>query len=162
MRDIYSLEAPTGKFLKFESGGTYRVRMFGEPIEFIDTYDDGTTSQKFASLVIYRDKATKTNEVRVMSFGWTIQKALKALVKDPDWGVPTEFDILIAAKGEGLKREYSLVPKPKSDLTEEENALIDACDWDLQEAVKRDDKKARPGAAASAPKADEYDPFADE
>jgi hypothetical protein len=53
-----------------------------------------------------------------------IQKAIKALTDDKDWGDPKKFDINITRTGEMLETEYSVMPSPKKVMSKEANASI--------------------------------------
>lgn len=128
---IYDLESPEGSYLKFKHGTVARVRLFGEGRAFTKQFGTDAPKQRFATLCIFRNKETSKNEIKVLEFGWEIQKRLKALKKDSDWGDPTTYDIEITATGDGLDREYQVVPKPKKDLSATDNTLIKECDWDL-------------------------------
>lgn len=46
----------------------------------------------------------------------TIQKSLNALISDPDWGMPDEYDISITRTGDGLETSYTVMPSPKKPL----------------------------------------------
>lgn len=45
----------------------------------------------------------------------TIMSAIEALVKNPKWGKPQGYDIVVTATGDGFDREYSTVPEPHTD-----------------------------------------------
>lgn len=48
-----------------------------------------------------------------------IQKAIKALARNEDWGSPVGdegYDITITREGEGMETEYSVAPSPKKRL----------------------------------------------
>lgn len=146
---IYDMEAPEGKggkFLKFKDGDKHRVRLFGDPISYEAHFPNQEPKIQFASLCLFRNKETKENEVKVLQFGWTIQKVLRELVKDDEWGDPKEFDIEISATGEKLERKYTVVPKPKKALDSKEAVLIESCDWNLSEIVKPKDDGVAPDA----------------
>lgn len=49
----------------------------------------------------------------------SIQKTIKELAQDEDWGDPRQYDIAITRQGEGLETEYSVVPKPNKPLSTE-------------------------------------------
>lgn len=49
----------------------------------------------------------------------TIQKGIKVLVQDEDWGKPYTYDILVTRSKENGKTSYTVSPKPKKDLTDE-------------------------------------------
>jgi hypothetical protein len=151
---IYEMDAPqatgSGKYLKFRDGDKHRVRMFGDPISYEATFEGQDPRVQIASLCLWKNPDTLESEVKVFQFGWTIQKALKALAKDSDWGDPTEFDIEIHATGEKLERKYNVVPKPKKDLTREEKKAIFDCDWDLKSLVTH-------GKSTSVPEKDVFE-----
>lgn len=46
----------------------------------------------------------------------TIQRAIKALAADADWGDPTNYDIVVERTGEDLRTEYAVNPKPAKAL----------------------------------------------
>jgi len=43
-------------------------------------------------------------------------KAIRNLVNDEDWGDPKNYDLVVTREGEGLETEYSVNPKPKTEL----------------------------------------------
>jgi hypothetical protein len=145
--NIWDKEAPSGggMYLKIEPESSIRVRFFGRPIEFQSTFEN-TTSTRFASAVLYRNKATKVNEVKSFQFGWTIQKAMRALYRDDEWGDPEGYDVEISRTGAGKETKYAVVPKPKKALSADELELIESTPVDLV-ALYVENKK---------------DPFADE
>lgn len=72
--------------------------------------------------VINRDGDDETP--RVLPIGVTILKGLLETICDADYGDITDpedgRDITITRKGEGLKTEYSVLPKPKSSVVSDE------------------------------------------
>lgn len=46
----------------------------------------------------------------------SIQKAIKNLADDPDWGNPTGYDLVISKSGQKLDTEYQVSPKPAKKL----------------------------------------------
>ena len=46
----------------------------------------------------------------------TIQKEMRVLTNNPDWGNPLGYDISVTRTGEELKTEYSVQPSPPSEL----------------------------------------------
>jgi hypothetical protein len=48
-----------------------------------------------------------------------IQKAIKNLADDKDWGSPLNYDIRVTREGDGLETEYSINPKPHTKLSDE-------------------------------------------
>lgn len=49
----------------------------------------------------------------------SLLKAITAIAKNPSWGSPLGYDLVIERNGEGLQTEYSITPNPPSDLTPE-------------------------------------------
>lgn len=154
---IYDAEAPEGAsdYLKIKSGETVRIRMVGTPIQYDDSYE-GKANVQFASLCLLRDPQTKTSSMKGFRFGWTIQKALRALYKDEEWGDPTGYDVAIHRDGEKLDTKYSVVPKPKGELSKADQELIKACTLDLNKMFV---ENAKP--IAKSGEAEEYSPFDD-
>lgn len=67
------------------------------------------------------------NKVKLLEVGATIAAQLGALVKDPDYGSPVNYDIKIAKSGSGLNTTYSVTPRPKkTPLTDEEKEAVNA------------------------------------
>jgi hypothetical protein len=48
----------------------------------------------------------------------SIQKAIKDLARDKDFGSPTEYDIKVTKTGEGKETRYSTMGKPPKKLDE--------------------------------------------
>lgn len=159
--NIYSVEAPTGHFLniKEDAGGSATVRFFDEPImweketNFNDVKERKT---RFATLCLFRNKKTKESEVKIFEFGWAVQKQLRQLANDEDWGMPENYDITINVEGEGLKTKYSVIPRPKKELSDSDKALIKGCSIDLRKSVKADENQEEPDPMG------DYSPFDDE
>ena len=66
--------------------------------------------------IINRDDEGEKDEPKVLPIGVTILKSLLDTMCDPDYGDITEYadgrDVTITRKGQGLKTEYSVLPKP--------------------------------------------------
>lgn len=164
---IYDKQAPQGLFIRFQGGDTHRLRMFGEAIDFEKAFVlNGVKQppkQRFASLCLFRNMATATSEVKIVEFGWGIQSQLATLAKDDEWGDPTEYDIKISATGEGLNRDYKVVPIPKKPVSEADQKLIKGCSIDLSaECNKSGTATKSTGAQAEydPTEPDDFDPFA--
>lgn len=156
--NIYDAEAPEGatEYLKIKSGQTVRVRLVGQPIQYDDSYE-GKANVQFASLVLLRDSETKTSSVKGFRFGWTIQKALRALYKDEEWGDPTGYDVAISREGEKLDTKYTVVPKPKAAISKADAALVEASTLNLNKMFV---ENAKPIAKSDGNEPD-YDPYGD-
>lgn len=66
--------------------------------------------------VIDRDSDSDKDELKVLPVGLTIQKAIVAILCDPDYGDITDpiegRDVTIKRTGQGLNTEYTVLPKP--------------------------------------------------
>ena len=129
-------EVPQGKsnYMKFLSGAN-RFRILSSPIlgyEYWVSDDDGnrkplrrrmdnpfttdiaTEPEKikhFWAMIVwnYKDEKIQILEITQKS----IQKYLKELARDTDWGSPVnKYDIVVTRTGEKLETEYNTQPKP--------------------------------------------------
>ena len=56
----------------------------------------------------------------------TIQKAIEALVNNPSWGAPFNYDITVTRAGASLDTTYTVQPSPPSEISAEINqGLLD-------------------------------------
>jgi len=81
--------------------------------------DAGEVTKHFWAMVVWDYKMEKMKILEITQKG--VQKSLRALSKDEDWGNPKGidgYDIVITREGEGLNTEYSVQPKPKKKLDE--------------------------------------------
>jgi hypothetical protein len=164
-QDVWGMEAPAtgGKdYLKLETDKPAKIRLFGKPIVFHEKSDFYPEPQlRFASLCIYRNTETKTNEVKGFKFGWTVQKQIKAMVDDEEYGDPTKYDLKITKTGEKLTTKYSVLPMKERPLTDEEKALIAGCTLDLEAMYKKPKGESQSAPSGSADNT-AYDAFAEE
>jgi hypothetical protein len=56
-----------------------------------------------------------------------IQKSIRALSKDEDWGSPLGYDLVVTRSGQKLETEYQVTPKPAKKL----DAAIDTAYKDM-------------------------------
>lgn len=70
----------------------------------------------FWAFLVYNYGAKKAQILEITQKG--IREALEALLEDVEWGSPKGYDIVITATGEGLEREYTVMPKPHSKAPE--------------------------------------------
>lgn len=63
----------------------------------------------------YSERMVKVLEITQKS----IQQAITSLVKDEDWGNPSNYDLSISREGERLKTKYEVKPKPSKPLEED-------------------------------------------
>lgn len=95
-----------------------RVRM-GQPIpvEFADSV------KHFWAMKVYSYKEQKIQILEITQA--TIQKPLRALAKDEDWGSPLNYDIVVTKSGKDLETEYQVTPKPAKKLDEGIQVMCD-------------------------------------
>jgi len=149
----YDVPVKPGKYMKFQDGEN-RLRILTSPILGWEWWTDADgvvkekgdkirkgdkpvrvpmggkidesaaeTARHFWAMKVwnYKDEMVQVLEVTQAS----IQKPLKALAKDEDWGSPVNYDIVVSKSGEGLDTEYSVTPKPAKKMDE---AIKELCD----------------------------------
>lgn len=124
-------KAPEGNYFKFQEGeNTFRVltsaivgyeyfNKDNKPVRSktpftntpADIKEDGSIKH-FWAFVVYSYRAEKAQILEITQAG--IQGALKALVQNPKWGDPKNYDISINRSGSGLDTEYTVMPNPHS------------------------------------------------
>jgi hypothetical protein len=135
----YEVPNKTGNYMKFQDGEN-RFRILGSPIlgwetwkdlpeggrkpirttmdkPFgVDEIEDGdpTNVKHFWAMPVWNYKEERIQVLEITQKG--IQKTLRALAKDVDWGSPTSYDIVVTKTGQKLETEYSVSPKPAKKL----------------------------------------------
>lgn len=133
----YEVPAKSGNYMKFEDGEN-RFRILSSPIlgweYWVDTEDGGRKPLRkrmetpfstvevdepekikhFWAMSVYNYKEKKVQILEITQK--SIQKILRALAKDEDWGSPKEYDIVITKTGEKLDTEYQVTPKPAKKM----------------------------------------------
>lgn len=136
-------EAPTGGggFTKLEAGDN-KMRILSSPLMMWIAWRDGKPYRtKFVSKENKPVKGTgekdsvkhvwgliiwnyKTEAIEVFELDkQDIISALTTYSKDPDWGHPKEYDIVINKSGSGLDTEYKFIAKPAKPVSD---AIINA------------------------------------
>jgi hypothetical protein len=128
-------EIPTKPYFKFIPGDN-RIRILASPIigyEYFtndnkpvrskESFDEMPSDIKpdgaikhFWAMKIWNYHTTRIEIMEITQKG--ILTAIKSLAENPKWGTPLGYDICITKKGEGLNTEYTVIPEPKSELTE--------------------------------------------
>lgn len=137
--DDYEVPKKPGKYLKFQKGEN-RIRILGKPLlgwVAWKTGEDGKKSPiRRATNEFKPGEFDKKNEpkhfwampvfdyatgmVKVLEITQsTIQTVIKDLSGNKKWGAPYAYDIVITAVGDGMEREYSIIPDPKEPLSVE-------------------------------------------
>lgn len=132
-------ESSAGKYMKLKKGANL-FRVLASPImgweswvdnkpirkadkndftqEEIGTREDGTWVFKhFWAMPVWNYEARAVQILTLTQKG--IQRAIRNLARDEDWGSATEYDISITRTGEGFDTEYAVAPKPHKQLPDE-------------------------------------------
>jgi len=73
----------------------------------------------------------------------TIRKAIEALSKDGDWGVPYHYDIKIVKSGEGVDTEYHINPVPHKPISQDVIDLFNETPCNLESLFTSEDPFSR-------------------
>lgn len=132
--DSYEVPQKAGNYMKLKDGEN-RFRILTSPILGYEWWEqDGETRKPVR--VRMNDKIATTPESEKAKHFWamavynynqeaiqileitqaTIQKAIKALAKDSDWGSPLGYDLVVTRSGKELNTEYTVNPKPAKEL----------------------------------------------
>lgn len=132
--DDYEVPQKGGNYMKFKDGEN-RFRILTSPILGYEWWEqDGETRRPVR--VRMTDKIVMTEESEKAKHFWampvynynenaiqileitqaTVQKAIKALAKDKDWGSPINYDLVVTRSGKELNTEYQVQPKPAKTL----------------------------------------------
>lgn len=99
---------------------------------------DGLESPKhFWAMVVfdYADSSVKIWEITQQ----TIQKAIRELATDEDWGSPVEYDLTVTRTGSGMETEYMVNPTPKKALSNEAQVAFKSMTINLEALYAGDD-----------------------
>jgi len=66
----------------------------------------------------------------------TIQKAIRALSENEDWGSPVEYDLTITRTEDGGRTAYSVTPSPLKALKADVQKIVDAADVSQEAVIK--------------------------
>lgn len=135
----YAAPKKSGSYLKFEDGKT-KVRILTNPVlgyKYMNSVDEWVYSREEPKVSLSQIKTDKFGNKRVIHFwnvyAWDysekavkiweitqarIQAALEEYYVNEDWGSPLEYDITINKVKTNII-EYSVLPSPKKDLSDE-------------------------------------------
>lgn len=80
-----------------------------EPFD-INNVEDPKSIKHFWAMAVYNYAEERIQILEITQK--SIQKSIRALAKDKDWGSPTGYDLVIMRTGKQLDTEYSVNPKP--------------------------------------------------
>lgn len=135
LEDDYEVPKRAGKFMKFAIGEN-RFRILDKPLLGYSGWKTGDDkkicvrkptddfapgeldpkeqSKHFWALPVWNYALGIVQVLEITQS--TVQDAITNLNRNKKWGRPTEYDIVVTAVGEKLKREYSIIPDPKEPL----------------------------------------------
>ena len=93
------------------------------PVRSVDTPASGTFAEKpkhFWAFLVLNEGDVQICEIVQRG----IQDALREFIDDPDWGDLKHYDVCIQRDGKGLDTTYTVIPKPKAELSESDIAVI--------------------------------------
>lgn len=135
----YELPQKAGNYMRFQDGAN-RFRILASPIIgwegwkiqpdgsnkpvrkrmnetiSVNEVDDQDRVKHFWAMPVYNYNEDKIQILEITQKG--IQKSIKALVADEDWGSPLNYDLVITKTGQKLETEYQVQPKPAKKLDE--------------------------------------------
>lgn len=86
-----------------------RVHMNGKvPVEFAES------TKHFWAMPVWNYAVEKVQILEITQSG--IQRTIKSLSADEDWGSPVEYDLVVKRTGDGMETKYQVTPKPKKVL----------------------------------------------
>ncbi len=80
------------------------------------TNQNGGFQKHFWAFVVYNYDAKKPQILEITQK--TIQEGIEACELNKKWGDPSKYDLVVEAKGDGLEREYKVLPEPHSKAPE--------------------------------------------
>ena len=83
----------------------------------------------------YRDERVQILEITQKG----IQKSLRALAKDEDWGSPKGYDLVVTKSGQKLETEYQVNPKPHKKLDSEITSMYEGMHINLEALYEGND-----------------------
>lgn len=140
----YEVPQKGGNYMKFKDGEN-RFRVLGSPILGYEWWEENGETRK-PIRVRMDTKITITPESEKAKHFWampvynydeqaiqileitqaTIQRAIKGLAKDIDWGSPINYDLVVTRSEKELNTKYQVQPKPAKTLDKTIKEKFDA------------------------------------
>ncbi len=165
----FGYDAPasgSGVYLRLKAkGDKARIRIASRPFKFTEQYEaNGDRPARegvaHAWVVIHKELTDGKPVATVKAFkaGSMIYGLIYDLVKNPDWGDPTQYDIEITrTEQEGRYYTVQPLPKPMGAISEAHQALVAEANLNLNALfVEREQKSEANGDSTSE------DPFAND
>ena len=130
----YEPPSSSGNYMKFEKGEN-RFRILSKPIIGWEDWQDKRPIRfrmdekpeksvdpkkpvkHFWAMVVWNYKLERVQVLELTQSG--IQKTIRALSGDADWGSPLEYDIKVLRTGDGMDTEYQVNPIPHKPVAAE-------------------------------------------
>lgn len=127
-------EAPKteGNYYKFKKGtNTFRIlspAIFGyeywtrenKTVRSVEPWEERPEDMKpdgkvsyFMAFIVWNYDAKKAQILEITQK--TVREAIENLAQNKKWGDPSKYDIVVEAKGDGMEREYAVLPEPHSE-----------------------------------------------
>ena len=85
-------------------------------------------------------QASKEEKIQILQITQKgVQKSLRALAKDEDWGSPLGYDIVVTREGKELDTKYQVNPKPAKELDKKVQDLFLKTKIDLTALYRSED-----------------------
>lgn len=97
-------------------GGRKPIRHRMDDPFSVNDVEDPKSIKHFWAMVVYNYAEEKIQILEITQK--SIQKSIRALAKDADWGSPLGYDIVVTRTGEKLTTEYEVQPKPAKKMDE--------------------------------------------
>lgn len=92
----------------------------------------------FWAMPVWNYQAKRVQILEITQKG--IQKTLRALARDEDWGSPVQtYDIVVTKTGEGFETKYEVLPKPAKPLDPEIITQFESMNITLEALYSGDD-----------------------
>lgn len=161
----YNIPERGGGYMKFKQGQN-RFRIMSEPILGYETWIDVDGGRKplrkpmddswdpgehdpskikhFWAMIVWNYEAKDgAGDVQILEITQKgIQKSIKAMSRDKDWGSPIGnkgYDIVVTREGEGLETEYQTNPKPHKELEDGMETFVEDMNINLKALFSGDD-----------------------
>ena len=121
------------RYMKFQ-GGINKFRMLSKPIigwedwkdkkplrfkmdDKPEPVDPSKPVKHFWAMIVwdYESECIKILEITQIS----IQQVITALSRDPEWGLPFDYDIKVERQGERMDTKYTILGMPPTPITDE-------------------------------------------
>jgi len=133
------MSKPVIGWLDWKDKKPLRYRMTEKPAKPIDPENQ---IKHFWAMIIWNYQTNKINILEITQGG--IQKSIKALAEDQDWGAPIGYDIKVNKNGAGLDTKYKTNPVPHKAVSDEIQAAYDSEIIDLDKLFTGEDPFGQP------------------